>query len=171
MLTIRLARIGKKNQAQFQIVLQEHSVAPGGRHVEVLGSYDPHQKKTVLKEERIKYWLSQGAQPSDTAYNLLVSKGILTGEKRKVKLPARNASSIADAGGPKKAEVVVEETKVEAPKKEEAPAVEEAKTEAPAEAPKEEAPVVEEKKEEIKAEEIKVEEKIEETKTEEVKAE
>lgn len=167
MLTIRLARIGKKNQAQFQIVLQEHSVAPGGRHVEVLGSYDPHQKKTVLKEERIKYWLSQGAQPSDTAYNLLISKGILTGEKRKVKLP-------------KKAEVVVEEVKAEAPKKEETPVTEEIKTETPVEAPKEESPVVEpasaeatageEKKEEIKAEE-KIEEVKEEVKTEEAKAE
>lgn len=130
MLAIRFARIGKKNQAQFQIVLQEHSVAPGGRHVEVLGSYDPHQKKTVLKEERIKYWLGQGAQPSDTAYNLLVSKGILTGEKRKVKLPVRNASGIADAGGPKKAEAAVGE---------------------PASA---EATAGEGKKEEIKAEEV-----------------
>ena len=86
MLTIRLARVGKKNKAQFQIVLQEHTVAPGGRHVEVLGSYDPHQKKIVLREERIKHWLGEGAQPSDTAYNLFVSNKLIDGEKRKVKL-------------------------------------------------------------------------------------
>lgn len=86
MLTIRLARVGKKNKAQFQIVLQEHTVAPGGRHVEVLGSYDPHHKAIVLKEERIKYWLGEGAQPSDTAYNLFVSNKLIDGEKRKVKL-------------------------------------------------------------------------------------
>lgn len=94
MLTIRLARIGKKNRAQFQIVLQEHTVAPGGRHVEILGSYDPHQKKEVLKAERIKYWISQGAQMSDTAYNLFVSKGVITGEKRKVKLPAKKVEEV-----------------------------------------------------------------------------
>lgn len=91
MLTIRLARIGKRNKAQFQIVLQEHTVAPGGKHVEILGSYDPHSKKEVLKAERIKYWVSQGAQISDTAYNLFVSKGVLAGEKRKVKIPAKKA--------------------------------------------------------------------------------
>jgi len=92
MLTIRLARIGKRNRAQFQIVLQEHTVAPGGRHVEVLGSHDPHQKKTVLKEERIKYWAGQGVQMSDTVHNLFLAKGLVTGDKRKVKMPARNAS-------------------------------------------------------------------------------
>lgn len=95
MLTIRLARIGKKNKAQFQIVLQKHTVAPGGKHVEVLGSYDPHSKKEVLKAERIKYWVSQGAQVSDTAYNLFVSKGVLTGEKRRVKLPAKKVEPAA----------------------------------------------------------------------------
>lgn len=97
MLTIRLARIGKKNKAQFQIVLQEHTVAPGGKHVEVLGSYDPHSKKEVLKAERVKYWVSKGAQVSDTAYNLFVSRGVLEGEKRKVKLPAKKVEESKEA--------------------------------------------------------------------------
>jgi small subunit ribosomal protein S16 len=133
MLTIRLARIGKKNKAQFQIVLQEHTVAPGGKHVEVLGSYDPHSKKEVLKAERIKYWVSQGAQVSDTAYNLFVSKGVLEGEKRKVKLPAKKVEEAKEvpaavteateevnppAGGEVAEIPVVEEKKEEAPKEE-----------------------------------------------------
>ena len=101
MLAIRFARVGKKNKAQFQIVAQEHTVAPGGRHIEVLGSWDPHQKVAVLKEERIKYWLSQGAQDSDSVYNLFVSKGVISGEKRKVKMPKK-----------------VEKVKAEEPKKE-----------------------------------------------------
>lgn len=132
MLTIRLARVGKKNRAQFQIVLQEHTIAPGGRHVEVLGSYDPHQKKTVLKKDRIKYWVSQGVQLSDTAFNLLQAKGLVSGDKRKVKMPA------------KKVEAPVEEAKTEAPAAE--VAKEEKKEEAPVEST--EAP-----KEEVKAEE------------------
>lgn len=61
-------------------------MAPGGRHVEVLGSYDPHSKSAVLKEDKIKYWLSKGAQMSDTVHNLFVSKGIVSGEKIKVKV-------------------------------------------------------------------------------------
>lgn len=89
MLTIRFARVGKKNKAQFRIVLQEHTVAPGGRHVEVLGSYDPHSKQALIKEDRVKYWIKTGAQMSDTVFNLLVSKGVITGEKRKVKIPAK----------------------------------------------------------------------------------
>lgn len=130
MLTIRLARIGKKNRAQFQIVLQEHTVAPGGRHIEVLGSYDPHQKKEVLKAERIKHWISQGAQLSDTAYNLFVSKGVIAGEKRKVKLPAK---AVAEVPAEEKA---AEAPKAETEKKEEAPVAEVKTEETKAEAPK-----------------------------------
>lgn len=114
MLTIRLARVGKRNKAQFQIVLQEHTVAPGGKHVEVLGSYDPHSKKEVLKAERIKYWISQGAQVSDTAFNLFVSKGVLAGEKRKVKLPVKKVEpAAAEAMADKEIKAETVETPVE----------------------------------------------------------
>lgn len=126
MLTIRLARIGKRNKAQFQIVLQEHTVAPGGKHVEVLGSYDPHSKKEVLKVERIKYWVTQGAQISDTAYNLFISKGVLTGEKRKVKLPAKKVEEAKEAPAAAIGEVKAEVAEV--------PVVEEKKEPASAEA-------------------------------------
>lgn len=122
MLTIRFARAGKRNKAQFKILLQEHTVAPGGRHVEVLGAYDPHSKQAVLKEERIKYWLSKGATASDTAYNLLVLKGLISGKKRAVKLPAK-----VKPEAPAKEEVKAE-TKEEAPKAEEKPKEPEAET-------------------------------------------
>ncbi len=87
MLTIRFNRTGRKNHPSYRVVLQEHTVAPGGRHVEVLGSYDPYSKQTLLKRERIQYWIERGAQPSDTAHNLLVREGILTEGKRAVKMP------------------------------------------------------------------------------------
>lgn len=87
MLTIRLNRTGRKNRPQFRVVLQERAVAPGGRHVEVLGSYDPFLKKAVLKNDRISYWLGKGAQASDTAHNLLVREGIVSAKKRAVKMP------------------------------------------------------------------------------------
>jgi small subunit ribosomal protein S16 len=125
MLAIRLARVGKKNKAQFKIVLQEHTVAPGGRHVEILGSYDPHLKKVEVAAERVKYWLEKGAQMSDTTYNLMVSKGVITGEKRKVKIPAKvvekNENEIASEIKPKeklKEEVNSEEAEVEEKPKE-----------------------------------------------------
>jgi len=102
MLTIRFARIGKKNKAQFKIMLQEKSFAPGGRHVEILGSYDPHAKNAVLKEERIKYWLSKGAQMSDTVYNLLVSKNIISGKKRPIKFTTKKSKKDSTEDSDKK---------------------------------------------------------------------
>ncbi|OGI35586.1 MAG: 30S ribosomal protein S16 [Candidatus Moranbacteria bacterium RIFOXYA2_FULL_43_15] len=137
MLTIRFARVGKKNKAQFKIALQEHAVAPGGRHVEILGSYDPHSKNAVLKEDRIKYWLEKGAQASDTVYNLLASKGIISSKKRAVKIPAKKAEE-TPAETPK-AEVKAEEKPIEEAKVEEKK-VEEVKKE---EAPTEEKPIEE----------------------------
>ncbi|HRZ95424.1 MAG TPA: 30S ribosomal protein S16 [Candidatus Moranbacteria bacterium] len=93
MLSIRFARVGKKNKAYFKIMLQEHTAAPGGRHVEILGSYDPHKKEALLKEERIKYWISKGAKASDTVHNLLVSKGIVSDKKRAVKIPEKTGEA------------------------------------------------------------------------------
>lgn len=86
MLTIRFNRTGRKNRTYFRVVVQEHATAPGGRHIEVVGSYDPHQKTAVLKGERIQYWISQGAQPSETAWNLMVKEGVIEGKKRPVKM-------------------------------------------------------------------------------------
>jgi small subunit ribosomal protein S16 len=112
MLTIRFARVGRKNKAQFRIVLQEHTVAPGGRHIAVLGSYDPHQKKAVLKADKIKEWISKGAQVSDSAYNLLVKEGVIEGKKRPVKMEKPKAKEIpAESAKEEK----VEETKTEEP--------------------------------------------------------
>lgn len=139
MLAIRFARVGKKNKAQYKIVLQEKAVAPGGRHVEILGSYDPHLKVAVLKEDRIKYWLEKGAQASDTAHNLLVTKGIITDKKRAVKIPAKKVEEVPVVEV--KAEEKIEEVKAEETPKEEIKVEEKA----------------EEKKEEIKTEEVKAE--------------
>ena len=122
-------------------MLQEHTIAPGGRHIEVLGSYNPHSKEAVLKEDRIKYWVSKGAQMSDTACNLFIKKGVIDGSKRKVKVPAKKVEEVVAEEAPKTEEVGVEEVKAEeaAPVAEEvgveaaAPVVEEVKVE---EAPK-----------------------------------
>jgi small subunit ribosomal protein S16 len=147
MLTIRFNRTGKKNKAQFRIVVQEHTVAPGGRHVEVLGSHDPHSKKSVLKADRIKYWISKGAQTSDSVWNLLVKNGIVEGAKRAVKMkkkPVETEAAIdakTEEKKEEKAETQVEEKREEAKAKEK---------------PAEKVAPVEEKKEE-KIEEPKVE--------------
>jgi small subunit ribosomal protein S16 len=87
MLAIRLNRTGKRNRAHFRVVVQEHTKAPGKRHVEIVGSYDPHKKTTILNQDRILYWVGQGAQVSDAVHNMLVREGIVTGKKVAKKMP------------------------------------------------------------------------------------
>ncbi len=87
MLKIRLQRIGKKGQAFFRVVIQEHTQKPKGRFLEDLGSYDPHAKTLNVKKERIEYWISKGAQSSATVNNLLVGREIIKGEKMTIWKP------------------------------------------------------------------------------------
>lgn len=94
MLVIRFNRVGKKNFAQFRIVVQEKSLATSGKHVAWVGSYNPHSKEVVLKEEEIKYWLSKGAQASDSVHNLLVKNKVINEAKRKIKVPAKKVEEI-----------------------------------------------------------------------------
>jgi small subunit ribosomal protein S16 len=114
MLVIRLNRYGKRNQAQFRVILQEKSKAPGHRHVEVLGSHDPHSKNTIFKKERILYWIGQGAEPSDRVHNMLIKAGIIEGKiiAKKMKRPEPKAVEPAPAAevAPAEAETKKEET-------------------------------------------------------------
>ncbi len=73
MLTIRLARIGKKKKPFYRVVVIDKRKPRTGRTVEVVGTYDPLKKpaEVLLKAERIKYWLGCGAQPSETVRSFL----------------------------------------------------------------------------------------------------
>ncbi len=85
MLAIRLQRIGRKNQAHFRVVLTDHkNSAKSGKFLEILGSYNPHGGAIVLESDRIKHWIKQGAQASDTMHNFLVKEGVIEGKKRNV---------------------------------------------------------------------------------------
>jgi small subunit ribosomal protein S16 len=57
-----------------------------GKYREDLGFYNPTTNKFTINNERAKYWLSVGAQPSDTVYNILVSAKVIEGPKRPVKI-------------------------------------------------------------------------------------
>lgn len=78
---IRFQRVGRKNDPAFRLVLCERAAKPKTSGIEVLGSYHPKTKHTVLKNERILYWMSKGAQASASAHNLFVKKGVMKGKK------------------------------------------------------------------------------------------
>lgn len=73
MLTIRLARIGKKKKPFYRVVVIERTRSRDGRVVDAVGTYDPLKKPAEIKlnAERIKHWLGNGAQPSDTVRSFL----------------------------------------------------------------------------------------------------
>jgi small subunit ribosomal protein S16 len=93
MLVIRFFRIGKRNQPSFKVVVTEKKNPPrAGRFVEQVGFYNPETKETILQKDRIQYWISKGAQPSPTAYNLFIKNGIIEGKKIAVHKKSKKAA-------------------------------------------------------------------------------
>ena len=83
MLKIRLQRVGRKHEPTFRLVLSDSKNGPkSGKTLETLGAYDSRRgEKAEFKNDRIKHWMSVGAQLSGTVHNLLVSRKIIEGKK------------------------------------------------------------------------------------------
>lgn len=99
MLTIRLQRVGKKKLPTYKLIISEKARDTQDLYLELLGTFNPHAKKNQFqpKADRITYWLSQGAQTSNTIHNLLVANGIIKDAKKKsVFLSQRRKKEIAD---------------------------------------------------------------------------
>jgi len=75
MVTIRLARFGAKKKPTYRVVVMDKRKARNADCIETVGHYNPvvDPAEVVLKHDRIEYWLSVGAQPSDTVKRLLKS--------------------------------------------------------------------------------------------------
>src|SRR3989338_6476010 len=85
MLTIRLQRVGRKNDPSFRVILVESKrAAKTGNFNELFGSYDARSDRAALKADRIKHWIGMGATVSDTVHNLLISQKIIEGKKKTV---------------------------------------------------------------------------------------
>lgn len=87
---IRLRRTGAKKQASYRIVVADSRSPRDGRFIENIGHYNPRTEPPTIEvdEERVRYWLSQGAQPSDAVARLLEKKGLFTGRKLRDNTPA-----------------------------------------------------------------------------------
>ena len=157
---IRLKRIGKIHHPIYRVVVVDSRKKRDGRVIEEVGKYDPNQQPSLieLNSERIQYWLSVGAQPSDAVHRFLVLsgdwatfKGAKVVENRiqvkdagaDVEAAVKAADDAAEKAKAKKAEAEAKEKK----EAEEAAKAEEKAEEAPAEEKAEEAPA-EEKTEE-----------------------
>ena len=118
MVKIRLRRMGAKKRPFYRIVVADSRCARDGRFIEMIGTYDPTIDPPAIKlnAERAEYWISNGAQPTDTARALLKTSGLLggkaekTGKVKKTKAAVKKAEAEAAAAVE---EPVAEETAVE----------------------------------------------------------
>ena len=158
-IAIRLARGGAKKRPYYRIVAADSRRARDGKYLEQLGTYNPMLAKddtnrVTLNEERIKYWLGVGAQPSDRVHRFLDAAGIL--ERAPKNNPKKGEPGEA-------AKERAEEKAAKAAEAEEAAKAAEEEAKAAAAAPAEEAPAEEAPAaEEVAAEEAPAEEAAEE---------
>lgn len=82
MLAIKLRPVGRKGQRSFRIVVVEARSKLKGQFTEDIGWVNRHTDGVHVDTERAKYWLSVGAQPTDTVHNVLVHTQVIPGPKR-----------------------------------------------------------------------------------------
>ncbi len=138
MVTIRLARGGAKKRPFYGIMVADQRRSPRGRFIERVGFFNPRavggEERLRVDTDRVDYWISKGAQPSDRVTSLLIefAKGPEAIEAEKAKLAAREAEKLA-ASAAAEAAAIKAQQEAEAGAAEEASAAE-ASTEAEVEA-------------------------------------
>jgi small subunit ribosomal protein S16 len=176
-LKIRLARGGAKKRPFYRIVVAEASSPRDGRYVERVGTYNPmvpkdHEQRITLNNERISFWMSKGAQPTERVQKMLASAGLASAvemrDQPKKSAPGKKRLE-REAEAAANAEAAAEAAAAEEAAAEEAAATEAAATEAAAAA--EAAAAEETPAEDAPAEEAAVEVPVEEAPAEEAPAE
>ncbi len=83
MIKLRLRRMGAKKQPSYRIVAADVRSPRDGRFIEIVGFYNPQTDPYTLQvnEERAKYWIDHGAQPTETVRSLLVKCGVIPARK------------------------------------------------------------------------------------------
>ena len=76
MVKIRLLRMGRNKTPYYRIVAVDSKAKANGAYIELLGQYEPLNGSLSLKDDKIKKWLNEGAQPTDTVKSFLVRQGI-----------------------------------------------------------------------------------------------
>lgn len=158
-IALRLSRGGSKKRPYYRIVAADQRAPRDGKYLEQIGTYNPllakdDEKRVTLNEDRARYWLGVGGQPSDRVARFLDVAGILERAPRnnpnKAK-PGEKAVERAEEKAAKEAEAA-EALKAAEEEAKAAPAEEAAAEEAPAEAPAEAAAAEEASAEEAPAE-------------------
>jgi small subunit ribosomal protein S16 len=93
MIKLRLRRMGAKKRPSYRIVVADARAKRDGRFVEVVGFYDPLTEPTTItvKDDRARYWLGVGAQPTERVAKLLRIKGVIGEDGQPTPAPAETA--------------------------------------------------------------------------------
>ena|SRR5947209_7565889 len=100
--SIRLRREGAKNRPYYKVVVADSRSPRDGKFIEVIGTYDPKKPghNSSLNMERAEFWISKGAQPSDTVRSLIKkNKKIATGAEPSLQ-PERETAQLIQAESP-----------------------------------------------------------------------
>lgn len=107
---IRLRREGALNRPYFKVVVADKRSPRDGKFIEIVGTYDPKKRgnNSTLKLERVEYWISKGAQPSDTVRSLIkknknpeaAAKKAAAAEAKRAAKPKAAAKTEASAPAP-----------------------------------------------------------------------
>jgi small subunit ribosomal protein S16 len=75
---IRMARVGSKKNPIYRVVVADARAPRDGRFLEIVGRYNPQTDPSTIEldEEKVKEWISKGAQPTDPVKRLMKAKGI-----------------------------------------------------------------------------------------------
>lgn len=121
MLAIRLQRIGRKKLAHYRLIAQEHHIQPtSGNVVAYLGNFNPHTKEVNLDQEKIEFYLGNGAQPSNSAAKLMQREGIKLPDWVKItQKPDRKKEAPVEEKPPVEEKAEVAETEPEAKEEDE----------------------------------------------------
>lgn len=122
MLRIRFTRTGKVGQPSFRIVVAEHRAPVKGKYIEIVGNYMPARapKIVTIDKEKIAYWISKGATPSDSVAVLLKKQGMENMDR--YLLPRNHKRTKKGAEAPAKAGQEAAKAPAAAPVAEAAPA-------------------------------------------------
>jgi small subunit ribosomal protein S16 len=103
---IRLKRLGARKRPYYRLVVADSRSPRDGRFIEELGTYDPISNPATLRidAEKVRAWMSRGAQPSDTARSLLEQQGILPRTARAQRPPKAAAAAAPAPAEPAAAE-------------------------------------------------------------------
>ncbi len=96
---IRLRRTGAKKQPSYRVVVADSASPRDGRFIEIIGHFNPRREpaELVLDEDKVKHWLGNGAQPSDTVARLLAGKGLYDQAKVPMRKPREKRKGKSNA--------------------------------------------------------------------------